>query len=238
MNIPRLLTSRNDVVYDQHFLAGFDGIRLSLKDICAIFFRVAGIDCLARQLAAFPNRHEPGLKAKCQSGSNVETSCVEPDDDIGAARPAVLLADKIHQCVDKQGMQVRIRKEGRDVLEENAGRGKVGILPQRSFQLYLGSGELGGGGGRGGGLSTRGPLGGIVGGRSRMGGGGSHDKTREVRGYISATTRQAVERVSTRMGMAIKVGVRGPTRGEKFDMPTTFRADTAGRPQIAFDQGS
>lgn len=55
-------------------------------------------------------------------------------------------------------MKLCIGKDGQDILEENARLGEVRELAQRRLQLYLKTGEFGGGGGMGGGESSLGGM--------------------------------------------------------------------------------
>jgi hypothetical protein len=69
-------------------------------------------------------------------------------------------------------VQLWRREDGHNVLEENALGGEVGVLSQSISQSYFKIGELGGTGGRGGGLASFGAMRvqlGVRGGRGGVG---------------------------------------------------------------------
>ena len=146
------LTGRDNVVHDNHLLARLDGIGLHLEEILTIFLVVGLGHTRTGQLALLAHRHKAGAQTQGQTGADQEAAGLEADDDVG------LLAIVAGEDVQFQGAQEGlveggIGEDGQDILEQDARRGEVRELAQRGAQSYFKTGEFGGAGGRGGGVS-------------------------------------------------------------------------------------
>ncbi|KKA20587.1 hypothetical protein T310_5400 [Rasamsonia emersonii CBS 393.64] len=104
-----------------------------------------------RQLPLLANGHKAGAQPQSQTGSEEEAPGLETDNDVWGL--AVGLDNVQLKGPDEGLMQGGIREDGQDILEQDSGRGEVRKLAQRSAESYLKTGEFGGAGGIGGGLS-------------------------------------------------------------------------------------
>lgn len=190
-------TCSNDIVHNDHLLALLNRARLHLEVILAIFLVEALRLTGAGQLALLPHRNETGTKPQRQAGPKQESSGLETNDDVGLLVLAVGLDDVQLETPDERFVKSDIREHGHDVLEQDARLGEVRKLAQGIAQSYLKTGEFGGAGGMGGGLS--GDLGGgggiwIVGrriGRGRLGHAGERKGRREKRGGEGAGSNRS-----------------------------------------------
>lgn len=153
-------TGSNDVVDNQDLLAFTDGIHLHLEKVLAILLDVLGRSARARELALLPNGRKGNAQAESEAGAEQETTGVKADDDIGLDRKG--LGDLQLEGVDESSVGDRVGKEGHNIDKVDARNWEIGEAAQRLAQAYLCTGELGGGGGHGGGLSSRGILTGSV----------------------------------------------------------------------------
>ena len=160
---PWVLTSSNNVIYHNHLLTRFDRVALHLKVVFPILFHVASSLRGTWELPLLPYGHKTSTKPQCQTRTEQETSCLKSDDHIWFVILAVGIQDLYLECSDKVLVKVGVGKDGQDIFEEDAWRGKIGILPQCRMQSYLETGEFGGAGGGGGGVSgVRGGVGGGI----------------------------------------------------------------------------
>lgn len=91
-------------------------------------------------------------------------------------------------------MEGGVGEDGEDVFEEDARRGEVGELAKSGAKFYLKTGEFGGAGGMGGGLSGDLGGGGGIGRGSRLGHGGKEiRKEEEIRGRSRRRRRKVEE---------------------------------------------
>jgi hypothetical protein len=103
----------------------------------------------------------PGSLPRFLTGTNAAPSLnarIETHDNVGVARARKLLLDGDLERADKTLVELRVCENGQDVLKQNAGLGEIGELAQRRLELYLKTGEFGGGGGMGGGESSLGGM--------------------------------------------------------------------------------
>lgn len=181
------LTSRNDVVDNQHLLPRLDRVGLHLEEIRAILLHVLGSLAGTWELTPLTDRHEGRAEPQGQGGAEEEAAGIQANDDIGLLGEGLL--DVQLEGVDERLEQGGVGEDGQDVLEQDARLREVGELAQGALKLYLKTGEFGGGGGTGGGEASLGGIalesgvwlaggrvgggvgGGVVGGRHGGGGG-------------------------------------------------------------------
>lgn len=153
----RALTSRNDVINNQHLLPRLDRISLHLEEIRAILLHVLCRLAGAGELAPLADRHKRGAQTQRKRRTEQEAARVQADNDVGLLGEG--LRDVQLEGVDERLEQAWVREDGQDVLEQDARGGEVGELAQCALEFYFKIGEFGGGGGTGGGESS---LGGIA----------------------------------------------------------------------------
>lgn len=149
-------TSCNDIVNNQHLLSALDGIGLHLEEITSILLLVFGRLARTWQLAPLAHRYKARAQPQRQTGSKQEPARIEPDNYIGLASRAELLLNRQFQPAQQALVQLWVRKNGQNILEENAGLREILELAQRRLQRAFKTGEFGGGGGTGGGESALG----------------------------------------------------------------------------------
>lgn len=179
----RHLTGGDDVVYHEDRLALLDGIGLYLEEVLTVLLLIARGLGGTRQLALFPHGHKARAQTKSEAGSEEKASGLQADDDVWSLAFGVVAGDVEFEGADESFVQVGVAEEGEDVFEEDARRGEVWKLAQGSVESYLKTGEFGGGGGSGGGLS--GDFGGgiwMVSGRVGGGRVGGHDERKSRKG--------------------------------------------------------
>jgi hypothetical protein len=150
-------TSGNDVVDHQDVLALLDGIILHLEKILAVLLDVLGGNAGTGQLALLANGSEGDAEAQGQTGAEEEAAGIQTDNDIGLGGGEGL-GDLEGEGVEKSGVGDRIREEGHDIDKVDASDGEILEVAEVLAQNYLCTGELGGTGGGGGGLSVRGGI--------------------------------------------------------------------------------
>lgn len=190
-------TRRNDIVHHQHSLARLHSTRLHLEVVLAILLLIGLRLTWTGQLALLAHRDEAGTDSQGQAGAEEEASCLKTDNHIGFLVLAVGLDDVQLQASGQSLVQGGVREDGHDILEQDARGGEVGELAQRIAQSYFKTGEFGGAGGMGGGLSDLGG-GGIWFTGGRMLGGGRHGEEEEEE-------EKKGERGRRRMGEEIKI---------------------------------
>lgn len=167
-------TSCNDIIHHNHLLARLDGIGLHLEEVLAILLVVALGLAGARELALLAHGDEAGAKSQGQTRAEEETTGLKTDDNVGLLISMDLKDVKL-QAAKESLMQRGVGEDGQDIFEEDSGRREVRELAQSRAQFYFKTGEFGGAGGMGGGLS--GDLGGGIGSLSGLAGGGlGHDE--------------------------------------------------------------
>lgn len=154
------LTCRDNVVDDQDLLAGLDGVLLHLEVILTVLLLVGGRHARARELALLADRHEAGTETEGKRGTEEEATGIEADHDVGLAGRGEV------KNLELEGTEELLVNRG--VLEEGQNVDKVDALDREVLEAtelleqgYLCTGEFGGTGGGGGGLSSRGILAGV-----------------------------------------------------------------------------
>lgn len=155
------LTSSNDVVNHEHLLAGLHGALLHLEKVGSVFLLVGGRHAGTGHLALLADGHEARIETQSERRPKEETPRVQPHHDIGllVELEALELEGAQQGEVGGGGLEER-----QDVDEVDAGDREIGEVTKRAEQSYLCTGEFGGTGGGGGGLSSRGIVGGQNGG--------------------------------------------------------------------------
>lgn len=168
-------TCCNDVVDDEHSLAGFDAVSLNLKEVFPIL--LLECSCLGGswEFSLLSHRHKAGTELQCQAGAEQEASCLECDDDIWGLFLPVAVGDLQFERSNQRSVKKRIGEERKNVFEEDSRRGKVGVLAAGTVKSHPKIGEFGGAGGGGGGVSFLGGFGGIWAVMGRMCRGRVHD---------------------------------------------------------------
>lgn len=118
-------TGRNNIVDDQHLLAGLDGIGLDLEEIFAVFLFEGRCFDGTGQLAGFPHRHEACSQPQRQTGAKQEASSVQANDDVGFVGATIVFDDEEFEGTDEILVQLRIAKEGENVFEQDAFGGEI-----------------------------------------------------------------------------------------------------------------
>lgn len=148
-------TCSNDIIHNQDLLAGLDGTLLHLEEILAIFLLVRGRDTRAGELALLADGDEAGVELQGELGTEEEATSVQAYDDI---RLGAKLENLELESAEEGPVGGGVLEDGQNVDEVDAGDGEVGEATQGGEQVYLCTGEFGGTGGGGGGLSSRGIL--------------------------------------------------------------------------------
>ena len=151
-----LLTSGNDIVHNEDLLALTNSVLLHLEKILAILLDVLGSNARSGKLALLANSSERNAEAKRKTRAEKETTGVEANDNVGLGRES--LGNLELEGINKGGMGDWVGEERHNVDEVNSRDREVGEAAQRLAQAYLCTGEFGGTGGGGGGLSSRGIL--------------------------------------------------------------------------------
>lgn len=147
------LTCSDNVIHNQNLLAGLYGALLHLEEILAVLLLVGGGDAGSGELALLADRDEAGAELQCELRSEEEASSVQAHYDIGLGAE---LENLELEGAEKSLVGGGVLEDGQDVDEVDAGDGEVGEATQGGKQAYLCTGEFGGTGGGGGGLSSRG----------------------------------------------------------------------------------
>lgn len=207
-------TSSNDVVDDDHLLTGLDRIGLHLEVVRAILLLVTLGVARTGELALLANGDKASTHAQGQARSHQEATGLQANDDIGLL-VAVALEDVELQAAEQGFVQHGISEDREDIFEQDTGGREVGELAQGLAQLYFKTGEFGGAGGRGGGLS--GDLGG-GGGIGRLhGGSGSwlrHGERRRKRKRRRGGNKKVEERKRGVGGEKYEEGSKSRPGGE------------------------
>lgn len=131
MSCKKELTSRNDIIDNQHLLPLLDGIPLHLEEITAILLDILGRLTRPRQLAPLAHRHKAGAQSQRKTGAEQEATRIQAHDDIWLAGGAKLLRDGKLQRAQQALVQRGVGEDGQNVLEQDARLGEVGELAQR-----------------------------------------------------------------------------------------------------------
>ena len=162
------LTSRNDVIDNQHLLPRLDRVGLHLEKIRAILLHVLGSLAGTWELTPLTDRHEGRAEPQGQGGAEEEAAGIQANDDIGLLGEGLL--DVQLEGVDERLEQGGVGEDGQDVLEQDARLREVGELAQGGAEVYFKTGEFGGTGGIGGGESSLGAMARVGGGIGLLGG--------------------------------------------------------------------
>jgi hypothetical protein len=127
-----------------------------LEKVGAVFLLVTLGLKLAGKLALLSDRDKSSIETKSKRRTKQETARLETNNDIGSLVESC--ANLELESLDEICVKLRRREDGHNVLEENALGGEIGILSQSISQSYFKIGELGGTGGRGGGLDSFGAM--------------------------------------------------------------------------------
>lgn len=146
------LTGCDNVINNDNLLARLDGVGLHLEKVLAVLLLVALSLTRTGQLALLANRDKASAKSQGQAGAEKEASSLQSNDNIGLL-VTVCFEDVQFEATEEGFVQGRIGEDRKDILEENARRGEVGELAQSGAQSYFKTGEFGGAGGMGGGVS-------------------------------------------------------------------------------------
>jgi hypothetical protein len=146
------LTGCDNVIDNDNLLARLDGVGLHLEKVLAVLLLVALGFTRTGQLALLANRDKASAKSQGQAGAEKEASSLQSNDNIGLL-VTVCFEDVQFEATEEGFVQGRIGEDRKDILEENARRGEVGELAQSGAKSYFKTGEFGGAGGMGGGVS-------------------------------------------------------------------------------------
>src|SRR5687767_7075257 len=120
---------RQDVVDHEHPLVEGDRVAVQLEETRAVLQLVGlGLD-FPWQLADLADRHEAGTQPVGHRRGDDEPASLDPDD-LADALPLELPGD----ALDDEGEALRVGQEGRDVLEDHPGLGKVRDVPDQVFE--------------------------------------------------------------------------------------------------------
>lgn len=144
--------SCDNVIDNDNLLARLDGVGLHLEKVLAVLLLVALGLTRAGQLALLANRDKASAKPQGQAGAEKEPSSLQSNDNIGLL-VTVGFEDVQFKATEESFVQGRIGEDRKDILEENARRREVGELAQSGAESYFKTGEFGGAGGMGGGVS-------------------------------------------------------------------------------------
>lgn len=125
---------------------------MHLEKVLAVLLLVALGLTRAGQLALLANRDKASAKPQGQAGAEKEPSSLQSNDNIGLL-VTVGFEDVQFKATEESFVQGRIGEDRKDILEENARRREVGELAQSGAESYFKTGEFGGAGGMGGGVS-------------------------------------------------------------------------------------
>lgn len=154
------LTCRNNVVHNQDLLAGLDGVLLHLEEILTVLLLVGGRHARARELALLADRHEAGTQTEGKRRTEEEAARIEANYNVGLDGRGEI-ENLEFKGAEELLMNLGVLEEGQDVDEVNALDGEVLEATELLEKGYLCTGEFGGTGGGGGGLSSRGILAGV-----------------------------------------------------------------------------
>ena len=104
------LTSRNDVVDNQHLLPRLDRVGLHLEEIRAILLHVLGSLAGTWELTPLADRHEGRAEPQGQGGAEEEAAGIQANDDIGLLGEGLL--DVQLEGVDERLEQGGIGEDG------------------------------------------------------------------------------------------------------------------------------
>jgi hypothetical protein len=151
-----LLTRSNDVVHNKDLLALTDGVFLHLEQILAILFHVLSGSARSRELALLADSSKRNTETERKTRAEEEATGVKAYDNIRLGGES--LGDLKFESIDKGGMGGWVGEERHNIDKVDTRDREVGEASQRLAQAYLCTGEFGGTGGGGGGLSSRGIL--------------------------------------------------------------------------------
>jgi hypothetical protein len=125
---------------------------LHLEKVLAVLFLVALGLARTGQLTLLANRDKASAKSQGQAGTEKEASSLQSNDNIGLL-VTVGFEDVQFEATEEGFVQGRIGEDRKNILEENARGREVRELAQSGAESYFKTGEFGGAGGMGGGVS-------------------------------------------------------------------------------------
>ena len=125
------------IVRQQHAVSGPQSIQMHLHAVRAVLQAVVQAARLPWQLALFPHRHKPGAQLLGDHGAKDEAARFGPGDHVN-----MQVAERLGQIFDGEGETGGVGQQRGDVLEDDAGLGKVGdvaneVAKPSSAQLIL-----------------------------------------------------------------------------------------------------
>jgi hypothetical protein len=113
--------SGEEVIDDEHTLAGTDGVGVYFEDGLSVFKRVRdGLD-RGGQAALFADGHEPHPQEVGHRPTEDEPSCLDPRDGVDLLA-SERIGERVHRVVEKH----RIAEDRRDVPEDDSLSREVG----------------------------------------------------------------------------------------------------------------
>ena len=111
-------TCGNQVVNQQHAVAGFDGIGVQLHCCAAVFQLIGFFHRGERQLAFFADGHKANVEFMSDHRTQNETACIQPGDNV-RAQVAVHIA--VHKGISHHAKDLGILQQRGDVAKLHAG---------------------------------------------------------------------------------------------------------------------
>ena len=130
---PRGAARRQQIVDDQHPLPFPHRIVVDLERIRAVLEIVGLAHRPGRQLARLANRREPGVNPIGDRRPEDEPAALDADDEIDP-----LADERRGEAVDRRAEADRVLQQRRDVVEEDAGLGKIGDAADLALEMLHG----------------------------------------------------------------------------------------------------
>lgn len=144
-------TRCNNIIDNQDFLALLHRVCLYLEKVLAILLLERLGLTRTRQLASLAHRDEASAQSQRKTRSKQEPAGIQADNDVGLLM--VRLENVQLKRSDEGFVEGRVGEERQDIFEDNAWFREIGELTKSSSKPYLKTGEFGGAGGMGGGVS-------------------------------------------------------------------------------------
>jgi len=125
-----------EIVNEQHALAGVDGVEMNLDAVAAVFEVVGRAGGFGGELAGLADGDEAGGEGLRDGGAEDEAAGLGADDEV-----YMLAAVGVGHELDGEGEGARVAKERREVLEADAGLREVFDLADEGTQLLGTVGE-------------------------------------------------------------------------------------------------
>ena len=131
----RRAAGRDEVVDDEHLVAGNEGVFVDLQLIGAVLERIGlGVD-LARKLARLARGDEADAELVGDGRTDEEAAGLGADD-LGDA----LVGEMRGDVVDERRERLRVLEQRRDVLEDDARLGLIGDVDDLALEIVIGHG--------------------------------------------------------------------------------------------------